>query len=114
MDEHEDYLAPCPYCGEVLDLTMKEYYARKEKYICKGCNTILIGENCGSKEVYIITEDEYIDNIKITFHCNNCNEELEVDFHTDVTNKDIICSCGKMFKVNKPKYPDCIGYGYTD
>ena len=53
MDEHELYLAPCPNCGEILDLTMKEYYARKEKYICKHCNTILIGENCGSKEVYI-------------------------------------------------------------
>ena len=51
MDEHESYLAPCPNCGEILDLTMKEYYARKEKYICKHCNTILIGENCGSKEV---------------------------------------------------------------
>ena len=70
--------------------------------------------NCGSKEVYIITEDEYIDIIKITFHCNNCNEELEVNFYTDITNKDIVCSCGKMFQVNKPKYPDCIGYGYTD
>ena len=33
MDKHEDYLAPCPYCGEILDLTVKEYYARKEKYM---------------------------------------------------------------------------------
>jgi len=53
MDEHKNYLAPCHNCGEILDLTMKEYYARKEKYICKHCNTILIGENCGSKEVNI-------------------------------------------------------------
>jgi len=61
-----------------------------------------------------ISEQDFIDNIKITFHCNFCNKELEVDFHTDVTNKDIACSCGKVFLVNKPKYPDCIGYGYID
>ena len=53
MDEHVSYLAPCPYCGEILDLTMKEYYEKEEKYICKHCNTILIGENIGSKEVKI-------------------------------------------------------------
>jgi len=53
MNKHESYLAPCPCCGELLDLTMKEYYEREEEYICKHCNTILIGENIGSKEVKI-------------------------------------------------------------
>jgi len=31
-DEYiNNLLVPCHNCGEILDLTMKEYYARKEK-----------------------------------------------------------------------------------
>jgi len=70
MDEHESYLAPCPNCGELLDLTMKEYYDREEKYICKHCNTILIGMNCGSKEVNIsnLDDDNKYDSIFFKFN----------------------------------------------
>lgn len=68
--------APCPYCGKELDITKQEYKIREEKYVCKHCNKILIGEEDDLRVSCISLEEEKLELIlKSVKHITLSKEE---------------------------------------
>lgn len=52
--------------------------------------------------------------MELKFVCDNCKEEMYVEFINNSNEEEVQCCCGKKFLVKKPEYPDCIGWAYVD